>query len=37
MSKLKKIVEEVKEHGSTELDVIDKGITNLLDVPGIRE
>ena len=35
MSKLKKQVAEVKESNGTELDVIDKGIINILDIPGI--
>ncbi len=37
MSKLKRYVDEMREHGSNELEIIDKGIVNFTDVPGIRE
>ena len=37
MSKIKKIVDELKEHGSTELELVDKSIVNILDIPGICE
>lgn len=37
MSKLKKIVEELKATGSTELDAASKGLANFTDVPGICE
>ena len=33
MSKLKKIVDELKD--GTEIDVVDKGIVNFVDVPGL--
>jgi hypothetical protein len=36
MSKaLKKIVDETREHGYTELDLCDKGITGLSDIPNL--
>ncbi len=35
MSKLKKAVEECKQHGGLELDLVDKSVTNFSDVPGI--
>jgi hypothetical protein len=37
MSKLKKIVDEVKQTNGTEIDLVDKGIVNLADVPGLRK
>ena len=35
MSKLKKLVDEVKDNNSTEIDLVDKGIVNFVDVPGL--
>ena len=35
MSKLKKIVEDTRDHGGFEMDAVDKGIANFSDVPGI--
>ncbi len=35
MSKLKRYVDELKESKSNELEIIDKGIVNFQDVPGI--
>ncbi|CAH1772717.1 unnamed protein product [Owenia fusiformis] len=35
MSKLKKYLEEVKSQNGTELDLVDKGIVNLLESPAI--
>ncbi|CAL1546454.1 unnamed protein product [Lymnaea stagnalis] len=32
--KLKKIVDDTKEGNSTELDLVDKGIVNILEIPG---
>ncbi len=37
MAKLKRYVDEMKEHGSSELEIIDRGIVNFQDVPGICE
>ena len=36
-SKLKKLVDEVKDHERPELDLVDRGIVNILDVPGLRQ
>lgn len=35
MSKLKKIVEEAKDIPNAELDLVDRGISRLDDVPGL--
>lgn len=36
MSKaLKKIVDETREHGYTELDLCDRGISSLTDIPNL--
>jgi len=35
-SKLKKLVDEVKDHERPELDLVDRGIVNILDVPGLQ-
>ena len=37
MAKLKRYVDEMREHGSNELEIIDRGIVNFQDVPGICE
>ena len=37
MSKLKKYVEESKNTKNPELEIIDRGISNLLDAPGLCE
>ena len=37
MSKVKKIVEEVKADQIPELDLVDKNISNILEVPGLCE
>lgn len=37
MSKLKKIVDEVRESKGTEIDLVDKGIGNFSEVPGLRK
>lgn len=37
MSKLKKIVDEVRESKGTEIDLVDKGIVNFSEVPGLRK
>ena len=38
MSKaIKKIIEETREQGYTEVDLCDKGIHKLLDVPNLRK
>lgn len=35
MSKLKKLIEEVKDINNAELDLVDRGISRLDDVPGL--
>lgn len=35
MSKLKKYVEENKNTKSAELEIIDRGVSNLTDAPGL--
>ncbi|KAL5010340.1 hypothetical protein ScPMuIL_012645 [Solemya velum] len=35
--KPKKLVEECREHNNTELDLLDKQIVSLIDVPGLFE
>ena len=35
MSKVKKVVEEVKTDHIPELDLVDKNITNILEIPGL--
>lgn len=35
MSKLKKVVDELRESKGTEIDLVDKGIVNFADVPGL--
>lgn len=37
MSKLKKYVEENKNTKSAELEIIDRGVNNLTDAPGLCE
>ncbi|KAL3837058.1 hypothetical protein ACJMK2_022445 [Sinanodonta woodiana] len=37
MSKLKKYVEECRDQKNTELEIIDKGVTNILEIPGLLE
>ena len=37
MSKVKKIVEEVKADQIPELDLVDKNISNILEIPGLCE
>lgn len=37
MSKLKKIVDEVRDSKGTEIDLVDKGINNFAEVPGLRK
>ena len=37
MSKVKKIVEEVKTEQIPELELVDKNISNILEVPGLCE
>ena len=34
-SKLKKVAEELRESKGTELDAVDKGLSNLQDIPGV--
>ena len=36
-SKIKKYMEEVRERGETEVDLIDKAIMSFSEVPGIRK
>lgn len=35
MSKFKKLIEEVKDVNNAELDLVDRGIARLDDVPGL--
>lgn len=35
MSKAKKVVEEAKDIGNPEIDLVDKGITSLDEIPGL--
>lgn len=37
MSKLKKIVEELRETKGTELEAVDKGVVNFSDIPGLSK
>jgi len=37
MSKLKKYVEENKNTKNTDLEIIDRGVSNLTDAPGLCE
>lgn len=37
MSKLKKYVEESKTSKSPDLEIIDRGVSNLTDAPGLCE
>ena len=34
-SKLRKLVDELKENNGTELEAVDKGIVNFSDIPGL--
>ena len=33
-SKIKKLVDEARESENPELDLVDKGIVNILEIPG---
>ena len=35
MTKIKKIVDEVKESGNPELDLVDKSISSFDEIPGL--
>jgi len=35
MSKVRKVIEEVRQNNGTEVDLVDKGIVNISDVPGL--
>jgi hypothetical protein len=37
MSKFKKIVDEARQTNATEIDLVDKGVVNFTDVPGLCE
>lgn len=37
MSKVKKVIDEAKQINNPEIDLVDKGISNLADVPGLCE
>ena len=37
MAKLKRYVDDMKLNGSNELEIVDRGIVNFQDVPGICE
>ena len=36
-SKIKKLVDEARESENPELDLVDKGIANILEIPGFGE
>jgi len=35
MSKARKIIEDVRQSNGTEVDLVDKGIVNITEVPGL--
>jgi len=35
MSKVRRIIDEVRQTNGTEIDLVDKGIVNITDVPGL--
>jgi len=35
MSKVRKIIDDVRQNNGTEIDLVDKGIVNLTDAPGL--
>ena len=35
MSKVRKVIEEVRQSNGTEIDLVDKGIVNITDIPGL--
>lgn len=35
MTKIKKIIDEAKESGNKELDLVDKGISSFDEIPGL--
>ena len=35
MSKTKKAVDDLRQNNGVELDLVDKGISSILDVPGL--
>ena len=35
MSKLRKIIDEAKENNLTEVDLVDRNIVNLVDLPSL--
>ena len=37
MSKAKKVIEEAKENNNPEIDLVDKGLSSLDEIPGLCE
>lgn len=35
MSKVRKIIDDVRQNNGTEVDLVDKGIVNLTEAPGL--
>ena len=35
MSKARKIIDDIRQNNGTEIDLVDKGIVNLMDAPGL--
>lgn len=35
MSKAKKVIEEAKENNNPEIDLVDKGVSSLDEIPGL--
>jgi len=35
MSKVRKIIDDVRQNNGTEIDLVDKAIVNLTDAPGL--
>jgi len=37
MSKIRKIIDDVRQNNGTEIDLVDKGIVHLTEAPGLCE
>jgi len=37
MSKIRKIIDDVRQNNGTEVDLVDKGIVHLTEAPGLCE
>ena len=37
MSKVRRFIDDVRQNNGTEIDLVDKGIVNLTDAPGLCE